>query len=314
MGGQNSKLAINEAWRTWLDSPMRRNPTPQTIKTYEIHWNKFKDWTEKKGVEFLHEATRTSAQDFCSELWKSGLSPGSYNKYLRFLRSFFETLRDRAGISENPFDKIPCKSAEVESRRNLTIEELNSVCQTATGNMRYLFAVGLYVGCRLGDAVSMKWEYIDFERGMIEFKPSKTKRKKKVVQIPLHPVLAKLLKELKDKSDSDYLFPDEHSAYQKHTSNLTRPIQKHFEACGIKTTEKPQNSHRRLKIVRIGFHSLRHSFVSLMAAQGVPGHVISDMAGHLIESTTGIYKHSDNKQNTAGIKALPEIDFKNKVA
>ena len=57
----------------------------------------------------------------------------------------------------------------------------------------------------------------------------------------------------------------------------TSEIQAFFESCGIKTTEDIGDGHRRRAIVRVGFHSLRHTFVSLCAKAGAPLHVVQKL-------------------------------------
>ena len=64
---------------------------------------------------------------------------------------------------------------------------------------------------------------------------------------------------------------------------------------------------RRQTIVRKGFHSLRHSFVSLAAASGVPQVVIQDLVGHGSAAMTAHYSHSSLAQKTAAIASIPEI-------
>ena len=63
-------------------------------------------------------------------------------------------------------------------------------------------------------------------------------------------------------------------------STTPDPIQELFEKCGIQTTEKAQHGHRRRAIVRVGFHSLRHSFVSLCTKAKTPLHVVQKIVGH----------------------------------
>ena len=44
----------------------------------------------------------------------------------------------------------------------------------AEGALRYMFAVGLYTGMRLGDVVTLKWSAVDFSAGYITHTPMKT--------------------------------------------------------------------------------------------------------------------------------------------
>src|SRR5256885_568245 len=81
-----------------------------------------------------------------------------------------------------------------------------------------------------------------------------------------------------------------------------------FEECGIQTTEKAQHGHRRRAIVRVGFHSLRHSFVSLCTKAKTPLHVVQKLVGHGSPAmTSDVYLHLDSEQKRDAIVALPQI-------
>lgn len=82
-----------------------------------------------------------------------------------------------------------------------------------------------------------------------------------------------------------------------------------FQSRGIQTQEKPTNSHRRRAIVRIGFHSLRHSFVSLCAANRVPQVAIMELVGHGSPAMTALYSHAGDEQKAQAIAALPAVHF-----
>src|ERR1035438_2111953 len=96
----------------------------------------------------------------------------------------------------------------------------------------------------------------------------------------MHPSLAKLLRDLKEQMKDGYLFPEGQSLHAKDQGNLTAKIQAFFESCGIKTNEEIGEGHRRRAIVRVGFHSLRHTFVSLCAKSGAPLHIVQKLVGH----------------------------------
>jgi len=145
--------------------------------------------------------------------------------------------------------------------------------------------------------------------GFIVVVPLKTNRFNKKVDIPIHPVLAKLLAKYKTSSASGkLLFHKESAAYAADSARITKPIQEFFESCGIKTTEAPEHGHRRRAIVRVGFHSLRHSFVSLCAKAKTPLHVVQKLVGHGSPLLTAdVYLHLDSEQKQEAIASLPKI-------
>ena len=299
--------------------------------------NGFKNWLAKRHEEvtYLHEVTPAMAEEYAGQLWQSGIAPRTYNGTIKFLRGMFKVLQTRAGLVVNIWDDIPTQENETESRRNLTDKELATVCSKAEGDLRYWLAIGLYTGLRLGDVVTLRWREIDFKKRVIRRIPNKTKRKGKVVTFPLHPVLEAMLRELKKAADKGavYLFPRDAERHEKGQScNITARIQRHFIDCGIDThregTGERITRDRRGKPVRnkntgrvktektgkrasveVGFHSLRHSFVSLCAANHVPQVAIMELVGHGSPAMTELYSHAGDKQKAAAIAALPAVDF-----
>jgi hypothetical protein len=99
--------------------------------------------------------------------------------------------------------------------------------------------------------------------------------------------------------DAVYVLPQSAHTYLKRArSKLTQKIQKHFEACGIKTTEKRE----------VGFHSLRHAFVSMAREAGAPLAVIKGLVGHHSVSLTRHYTHVSEAASQNAIGLLPSLD------
>ena len=90
---------------------------------------------------------------------------------------------------------------------------------------------------------------------------------------------------------------------------MSRKIQQHFRNCGIETNEDTGDGQRRNRITRVGFHSLRHSFVSLCAASGVPQVAIQELVGHGSPAMTAVYSHANDKQKASAVASLPVIHF-----
>ena len=53
------------------------------------------------------------------------------------------SLADDAGVTANPWEKIARRKQRPAERRELTTEELRRVVQTAEGEMRLLYALGV---------------------------------------------------------------------------------------------------------------------------------------------------------------------------
>ncbi len=321
MRHRTAVLPIADAWPSWLDSPMKGNPSAITIRGYAPIWKRFAGWISKHKIEYVHEVTPLHAQDYAADIWRSHVAPATYNKHVMFLRSMFGTIKAKAGLIFNPWADLKHLDNETQGRENFTPEELKAICSKATGATRYMIGIGLYTGMRLGDVIGLRWA--DIRRDKIEIVPMKTRRKGKRISMPIHPVLRVLLNELKkpagdgeparNASHSDaggYLFPAEHEIYQKDPAAFTKRFQQFLNDCGIKTTEQG-GEHRRNAIVRKGFHSLRHSFVSLCAMNRVPQVAIQELVGHGSPAMTALYSHADFEQKQSAIKSLPAMEFNN---
>lgn len=320
--GVQARLAITDAWQAWLDSPKKRTPSEATLRMYRPYWEGrrkanggFKNWILENHEEItcLHEVSPVICEQYASDLWGGGVAPRTYNGSVWFLKAMFRTLSTRAGLVSNPWDGILSQENDTEGRRNLTPEELDAICTKSEGSLRYWIALGLYTGMRLGDVVTLKWSEIDFDNHIIRRIPSKTRRKGKVVTFPLHPVLEALLIDLRENAPKkvDYLFSEAELHIKGKSSTITRRIQNHFEACGIQTTEQPTGPHRKMAIVRVGFHSLRHSFISLCAANHVPQAALQELVGHSSPAMTALYSHAGDEQKADAIAGLPAMSFEN---
>jgi len=327
--GTTSKLLVSDAWSTWLSNPRkgrRGDPKENTVAGYKAIWTRFAgDPEEPKkpgwlsrvhpGVKYLHEVTETMTEDYATDLWGSHMSPATYNAHVKFLKSMFKTLATKAGISLNPWPDGGTIETETQGKQPLTEKELAKVCTAAKGDLRYWLAIGIYTGLRLGDVVTLRWEEINLHKGLISRIPLKVSRQgeRKKIECPIHPVLVAMFKELRQHADKEavYLFPEAVKAYRRDRASITRQIQELFTTCGIATTEESENGHRRRVIVRKGFHSLRHSFVSLCAANHVPQVAIMDLVGHGSPAMTELYMHADMKQRTKAIAQLPPALFSN---
>jgi integrase len=209
----------------------------------------------------------------------------------------------------------------------LTEAELERVCRAARGELRYMVGLGIYTGLRLGDVVKFRWEYIDWRRRTFSLVPSKTGRGRRgasrpPVSFPLHPVLEALLVELRGdmREPKGYLFPRLASAYEGGQRGVaTKRIQALFEACGIAThragTGKRTDAKGRVvdsgkrAVVEVGFHSLRHTFVSLCKANNVPQAAVQELVGHSSPAMTALYTHAGDELKARAVAALPAMSF-----
>ena len=315
----NPPLSIAHAWDAYLKSPDRPESGEGTMRNYIGQWNRFEKWTKLQTPKplTLRDITPKTAQDYAATLNGGTVSPNTYNKHIAFLRLFFRVLTDAAGLKENPFDKIRSKNLKTNSRRELTIAELKTILESATGELQTLLYIGTFTGLRLGDCCTLKWGEVDLDRGLIRRIPNKTAKSGKPVLIGIPNALHAKLSETPTDRRKGYVLLRFAELYNYRNAggdpnrrpDITKGIQKHFEACEIQTTkEGTGETTGKRAVVEVGFHSLRHTWVSLHAAAGTPQAIVQNVIGHANPAMTAHYTHvsEDTARHTARAWQLTE--------
>ena len=310
---RNPPLTIRAAWTAYKAAPNRPDSGPRTLSDYEGYLTAFDDWMEAThpDARALRDVTPAIAAEYAGHLTARGFSAGSFNKHTSFLELLFRTLKEPARLTANPWEGIRRKRVVCNSRRELTIEELRAVCAAAEGELRLLLAVGVYSGLRLGDAATLRWAEVDLARRFIRRIPNKTARRKPApIMIPLHQSLYAMLADAAAGERAEYVLPDTAALYLKSSSALSKRLHDHFEKCGI-TTHAPGTGGRGAglprAVVEVGYHSLRHSFVSMCRESGAALSVVEGIVGHSSPAMTRHYTHTSELAATAAVAALPGL-------
>ncbi len=301
-------LSLADMFDAYENSPDRPQKSgSDTMRQYELQIGRFVAWMAEHYPEAteMRQVSKEIAVAFLSDFGKT-ISPNTYNKYATILRAVWRTLGEKARCSNNPWDSVRRKPQSDENgRRALTIEELTRVCSTLTGEMRVLFALGIYTGLRLGDCALMDWGTVDMMRRVIVTTPRKTKKNKTVVEIPLHPALYAILEETPHTERTGYLMPGIAATYTRDRAAVTDRIQRTFELAGFRTRAEVKGYANA--VAKVGFHSLRHTFVSLMGNAGAPLALVQSIVGHSNPMMTAHYFHARTDALANAVGNLPAI-------
>jgi integrase len=285
---------IAEAWRLYLASPARPDSGPSTLQQYGAEWQRLARWLAKDapGVSTLALVTDRHAMAYAGTL--ATVSGSTFNQHIGFLRLMWRVL----DIEPSPWRNIRCRRRSAAGRRELSLDELKAVLSAASGELKTLLTVGLYTGMRLGDCCLLRWQ--DINAGVIRITPAKTSRSGKTIAIPVHPILAKAL----GKGKKGFIVPELAKDYQHDRSIVTKAVKAHFEACDLET--QTDRAGKR-KGCLVGFHSLRHTFVSLCRQAGAPLAIVEAIVGHSNPAMTRHYTHVGDDAARAAVGMLPKV-------
>jgi integrase len=173
-----------------------------------------------------------------------------------------------------------------------------------------MILVGAFAGRRLGDIARLGVGNLDFERRALRFSPQKDRRSRqpRELEVPFHPDLEKYLLDLPLPDDLHApLFPSLSRLRVGGSTGLSskfRRLMKRAEIVSTQVGEKAEGKGRRF--YGLSFHSLRHTFISMLANKGVQQELRMKLAGH----TTDVhqrYSHHDLALLRQNVEALPTL-------
>lgn len=192
-----------------------------------------------------------------------------------------ELHRNKSILTKVKFPKLSKSFPAFISEDELLIILTNTPYQY----LKDIFTIGFYTGLRLGELINMHWNWIDFFQsaggGQITVKCSndfQTKSKKERIV----PMSEKVRSILINRFNIATHQPGEVVFYRIKGRKLHQEtISKQFK----KAVRKSYLSEK------IHFHTLCHSFASLLAQKGISLYIIKELLGHKDLSTTQVYFH-----------------------
>ena len=313
-------VPLSGMWEAFNGSLRRRSCSRECNLRYEQRVRIFTEWMQRNRptARGLADVDKETAEAFMREI-RARSAPKTFNDYRALLSQVWKVLDADAGLDGfNPWREIVPLDRETHTRRELTAEELARTVGALNGEWRTLFALGIYTGLRLGDCLALTWGAVDLDRGFVQVIPHKTEKHGTVVRIPLFPVLARILAEKPPRSRHGKILPGLEKEYTACPSVFSRRIKAVFEAAGIETQGETERRNPKTKTARkaveVGFHSLRHTFVSLCANAGVPLHIVQAIVGHTNTAMTAHYFHVSDDALRGAVASLPDVFTRGRAA
>jgi integrase len=249
---------------------------------------------------------------------------------LRIMRSTLrKALRDaqRAGrVTRNVADLSEPVSVSRRAGDWLSIGQARALLSSIEGDrLEALYIVALSLGLRRGEALALRWQDVDLDRGTISICRSLQRVHNKPLADGSFPEGKRTRLVFKSpKTGSSWrtrpMAPACIAALRRHRS---RQAQERLAAASwadpdlvfttpIGTAIDPDNFSkefsRQCKVAGLGHrhpHISRHTAATLLLAQGVPLHEVSDFLGHSsISVTKDVYGHLDPERGRAVAEAM----------
>jgi len=191
-------------------------------------------------------------------------------------------------VQRNPIALVEIKGGTTRPGRKkfiLTAEQFRQLCGLLKEPYRTMVTVAMCLGLRVSEILALKWSDFDFEagtlmitRGMVHGRIGRVKTEYSEAEMPLDPAFAQVIQKwrmLCPASEEGWVFPSPHAGGVWYSSDLQRTV---LVPAG-----------KQIGLPRLGWHTFRHSYRSMLDACGAPIGVQQKLMRHAHVSTTMKY-------------------------
>jgi len=288
-----SRVRVGEYVENWLENVARLRVRITTLSTYTTQVRCH--IVPHLGGVRLNQLTPLHLQAWHSTLERSGVSPRQRQSTHVLLKTILKHALKLGLIARNPMDAIEKPRVARKEIQTLNPKQIRCLLAAVHGHrLESLAILAVATGARQGELFGLQWRDIDLNagtvtiqrtlieaRGKLEFGEPKTARSRRRIDIPNYAVTA--LRDHRRRQPATphpslLVFTDtEGNPLRK--SNFTRRIWHKW----LKSAELPP----------VKFHSLRHSHITALLADGANLTAVSQRAGHSRTSMTAdVYAHA----------------------
>lgn len=315
---QNAEnYTVSQLMKIWLFDFLHNSVSikPSTFQRYEGIYRNYIKSSPIAGTK-ITKLNSVQIQNYYNDLSKDK-SYSQISTLNKVLKVFFNWCYKDGYIIKNPCSNLTLKGNKTDIINNktkevkiLSITEINTIKNYIKGtDFELLFLLDLGTGLRLGELLALDWEHINLKEKVLKVDKSAKevyiydsfdkKHIETIIQTPKTrhsirtvPIPSSLIDILNKKENKEgYLFLDKQGNLLKG-KNVSSEWTKILKKCNI--------PHKK-------FHSIRHTFGSILLQKGVDIETVAELMGHTAISITQMYMHSETKIKSNSVNKLNSI-------
>lgn len=282
-------INLKTAHKDFISDLKAKDRAIATILAYGKDIDQLVEFLSKKGVKNAEEVKLEELKTFTENLFAKDYTAKSVSRKINSTKTFFRFLRERKGLKDDQASLLTHPKYEVKPPRILAQTEYRTLRDVCRGDIRTAAVVEilLQTGIRISELAGIKLEDVQFSKDekpgelMIPNRPRHSQR-----TIPLNKAAQNAINrylEIRPKSKNKTLFITK-TGKPLLIRNIRTVIDRYYRAAEIKNVK---------------VNDLRHTFIAIQLAAGVPLTDVSKLAGHRRLSTTEKYlEHLERRKET----------------
>ena len=302
--GQQTLDAISH--RLWCDNWRKSKAGAVKARSRMKYEQVCRDWLaflNGKADKPLEAVGKADAIAYRDRIASQGLAGRTVNQTVKLLRGIYSEAVEQGHIGRNPFagvDRLP-EDTEDTKREPFTNTEVAAIIEAAKGDMKGLVILAATTGLRLMDGARLQWRNLDLTALQISIKTAKTGAK---LKLPIHPALAKWLKEQPRGIGAAPVFPTLADKGGPGKSGLSMQFKRLMERAEVGAGMSREREGRGRSTCRKSFHSLRHFAATQLAQNGVRAEVARAITGHADQESHAGYITADVDSLRSAVNAI----------
>lgn len=304
--------------KEWLDS-YAGTASAKTEQNRKRAFSVFMEYLGEKAGMRLDALTPVIMRDFIAwalERW----ARGTVSLFRQMLAAAFNRAVEDDILIKSPMPRInlvresaainPELGQDKTKRLPFTREEMQILINDFPAPWCDMVLVSFLTGGqRLGDICMLRWDCVDFQKGVISFSTHKTGH---AVCLPMRPALVERLKRLRAEQGGKepFVFPYMARRYGIQSGSISSEFTSLLKAWGITKGDAPAAplKGKRRRVSEKSFHSIRHTFVTLARCEPtLTPDMVRGVVGHKSEEIERGYFTANAEQNNAVLGCMERI-------
>jgi integrase len=304
VGDESLRVFSVEQWFDHFVKGKKKSKAAATSERHEQIMREFMAFLGPRAKLNIAAITSRDIASFRDKRHALGLAPGTVNLEVVILSSAFNSAWKQGHISVNPCLAIEPLKNKPKRKGVFTTEQVSALLKAAQGDWKGLIMIAFYSGQRLLDCANLRWRDVDLLSDIKTIRFHVRKTGAEVVTV-VHSALEDYLLSLPAaKSDEEFLFP---TLAKRDASTLSNQFTRLLKQTNIERSLIRERNKAGRSVSALSFHSLRHSFSSILANAGVSEELRMTIVGHTTRDMHAKYTHHELERLRDAIALLPRL-------
>jgi integrase len=307
------RLTLAEHLSNWLEGYVKTNCSQRTLDGYQSIVERH--LVPALGHIQLKHLQPQAIQAYYGKACET-LSARTVHHHHRVLSESLKYAVRQGYLGRNPCELVDPPSPRKKAIRTLTPGEVQALLDAAAGSFYYpVVYTAVSTGLRQGELLGLRWRDVDLDllsisvsqvlykrRGACRFNEPKTSHSRR--RVAMTPKLALFLRQ----------YRAEHERLYRNLGRNLTPDDLVFASVRLEPLDPCVLTHAFARMVKkaglegVTFHTLRHTFASLMLLRGAKPKVISEALGHSsVAFTMDVYSHIIEGMQEDAMALLNEV-------